>query len=149
MNPVEPVKPSLLIVEDDKLLRQLLVTAAERTEEFLDITAAPDGQAALDWLRSPLAREGIEHSPLVLLSDLSMPRRDGVELLRELKRDPATQEIPVAIMTSSNRPNDRQDALDAGCAAFFYKPDRLEQFTEIIASLPRLCGEKSLTSADA
>lgn len=149
VNPPVPAKPSLLIVEDDQLLRHLLVAAAERTREFLDIMAAPDGRAALDWLRSPLAGEVIGRSPLYVLSDLSMPRMNGLELLRELKRDPATREIPVVIVTSSNLPNDRQEAIDAGCTAFFYKPDRFDQFTEIIASLPRLCRDKALTPVDA
>ena len=75
-----------------------------------------------------------------------MPRMDGIDFLRELKRDPETREISVAIMTSSNRPNDRQDAVAAGCCAFFNKPERIEQIAGLIASLPRICGSAAPVS---
>jgi CheY-like chemotaxis protein len=134
----ESVGRTLLIVEDDDRLRELLLAAAERTQVFTAIETAPDGQAALDLVWNRL-REKSRRCPDYILSDLSMPRMDGIQLIKELKRFPETSGIPVTIITSSNLPNDREDATAAGCCAFFHKPIRLDEMTALIASVPDLC----------
>lgn len=133
-------KPSLLIVDDDKHMRELLAAAADRSGEFSDVTSAPNGRVALEVVQRYCRRRADGQPEFFVLSDLSMPEMDGIELLRELKQSAATRGVPVAIMTSSNRPNDRQDATAAGCCAFFYKPARLDALTDLVRSLPRICG---------
>lgn len=135
---VERKKPALLIVEDDDQIRYLVGAAAERCGEFSSVQGAADGQAALDTIRRAL-RSDPPSAPDLVLSDLIMPRLDGLQLIRELKRDPGTSHIPVVIMTSSNRPNDREDATAAGCCAFFDKPLRFDEFVTLVCSLPALC----------
>lgn len=134
-----PEKPILLIVEDDERLRYLAGAAAERCGHFARVQGAPDGRAALDLIRHAL-RTAPEAVPDIILSDLSMPHLDGLELIRELKQEPETRGIPIAIMTSSNRPNDREDAAAAGACAFFEKPQRLDDLIALVASLPDMCG---------
>jgi CheY-like chemotaxis protein len=141
--------PTLLIAEDDPHLRYLLVSAAERTGAFSRVLEAPDGEAALAAVRNHLRGEAVPPSILLVLSDLDMPRLDGLDLLRSLKSEEETREIPVAIMTSSNRANDRSDATAAGCCAFFYKPQRLDQFAMLLAALPRICGAAAEIPAQA
>ena len=137
MSGSRPLK--LLIVEDDPHLRSLLIAAAERSGCFGPVQAAHDGQEAIERLTPG---PGAVPSPLpdYILTDLSMPRMDGVQLIHALKRSPRWRDIPIAVMTSSNRPNDREDATAAGCCAFFYKPARLEEMATLIGSLPRICG---------
>src|SRR3954465_8986566 len=92
-------KPILLIGEDDQNIRDLVIAAAWQTGEYSEIRDAPDGNVALKVVRETLRTkppEGI----LLVLSDINMPRMDGLELLRELKKDPETRDVPVAIMTS-------------------------------------------------
>ena len=109
---------SLMLVEDDPNIRYLMETAAARSGVFEVVAAAEDGQAALETLRAMDAREW----PDLIITDLSMPRLSGLELLRAIKRDAMLQSIPVAIITSSDVPNDRQLALAAGAYAFVPKP---------------------------
>lgn len=130
--------PILLIVEDDERLRCLVESAAARSAQYAMIHSVGDGQAALEHIRWQIHHHP-ERVPDYILSDLSMPRLDGLGLLRELKRHEKTRRIPVAIMTSSNLPNDREDAMNAGCCAFFHKPQRFEVMCEIVGSLPRIC----------
>lgn len=141
-------KPNLLIVEDDERLRYLVGAAAERCARFATIAAVGDGESALHFIRRTLRSEP-EIAPDYVLSDLSMPRLDGLGLIRELKRHPETERIPIVIMTSSNQPNDREDAMAAGCCAFFYKPQRLDELTELVGSLPSLCGAARTVDAHA
>ena len=137
MNP-EVNQPTLLVVDDDPRFSYLGVAAADRTGEFSRIHEAGDGAAALEFLRGAL-HEGVAEGALFVLSDLSMPRLDGLELIAALKQDPELRGVPIAIMTSSNRPNDREEAIAAGCCAFFYKPENLAQITVMVAAVPGLC----------
>lgn len=133
-------RPTLLVVEDDATLRYLVVAAAERTGEYAEIHEAPDGRAAVELITGSL-RERVDDGALLILSDLSMPRLDGLELIRELKARPDTRDIPIAVMTSSTRSDDRENVLAAGAWAFFSKPQRFDEYTVIVASLPRICHE--------
>lgn len=130
----------LLIAEDDANLRTLLQAAAEQTRQFDVVHTVADGQEALDRVR----HSAPEIAPTYILTDLSMPRCDGIELIRQLKRHEETKRIPIAVMTSSDRPNDREDAIAAGCCAFYHKPARFEELVRLISSLPKLNGENSV-----
>ena len=132
-----PPLPSLLIVDDDAHIREIVHAAAERGGIFGTIEEAADGQAALDLIHERLGSH--LHLPDFVLSDLSMPRLTGLQLVRELKSRAHTEGIPFAMMTSSNLPNDREDALAAGCCAFFYKPTRMDEFVAMVESLQNLC----------
>src|SRR5688572_29821880 len=121
-------KISLLIADDDVHIRALIEAAADRSGGFGRIESAVDGESALNLLRTK-QREDL---PDLIISDLSMPRMDGLELIRELKRDPEMRRIPIAIITSSNVPNDRQHALDAGACAFMEKPQCLDALTRLL-----------------
>ncbi len=128
-------KLTLLIADDDPEIRYLMEAAAGRCGNFGRIDVAEDGESALNLLRK---RDRADY-PDLIVSDLSMPRMDGLELIRELKRDPNTRRIPIAIITSSNIPNDRQDALEAGACAFIEKPQGLDALTRILDSLRDCC----------
>lgn len=117
-----------MIAEDDKNLRYLMEAAAERLGTFDPIVAAPDGQAALEAVRGG-AR------PDLIVTDLSMPRMTGLELIRALKQDPATRSIPIAIVTSSNIANDREDALAAGACAFLQKPHGFDALGAMLTNI--------------
>jgi CheY-like chemotaxis protein len=131
-----PDKVSLMIVEDDANVRYLMSVAAQRSGLFEPITVAEDGQAALDALRAG----GVARLPALIVSDLVMPRLTGLELLRELKADVALHAIPVAIITSSDAPDDRELALAAGACSFVQKPYGVEAMTRAFIALRQTCG---------
>lgn len=124
-------KLPLLIVEDDANLRYLMQAAAERTDLFGPIHTCEDGLAALEFLQT----RTVDEKPGLVASDLSMPRMTGLELLRAIKGDPALRTIPVAIITSSDLPNDREEAYAAGASAFIAKPFGLEALARVFAHL--------------
>lgn len=122
---------SILIVEDDANLRYLLETAAARAGGFKVVAALSDGQEALDWVKDRSSHE----LPDLVLTDLSMPRLTGLEFLRAIKADKRLCPIPVAMITSSNGPHDRSDALAAGACDFIEKPHGLAALTSVLRNL--------------
>jgi CheY-like chemotaxis protein len=141
-------KPVLLIAEDDDRLRYLVVAAAERSGAYSAVHDVADGQAALEDARAMLSGHGDQHAPLVVLSDLNMPRMDGIQLIHELKHHAGTRDIPIVIMTSSSDPNDREHALNAGCVAFYPKPQRFEDLMALLVSLPSICDAQAHAAAE-
>lgn len=130
-------KVSLLIAEDDPHIRYLFEAAAERSGCFGPIVVVEDGAAALEAVlhAAPGGR------PDFIISDLSMPRMTGAALIRALKNDERTRSIPIAIITSSDLPNDRSEALAAGACAFEPKPTGLESLTRLLTTLRNSCCE--------
>lgn len=129
MTAVEEI--SILLVEDDANLRYLLETAAAQAGGFNVVAALPDGQVALDWVKDRASHE----LPDLVLTDLSMPRLTGLELLQAIKADERLRAIPVAVITSSNGPHDRSDALAAGACDFIEKPHGLAALTAVLRNL--------------
>lgn len=124
---------ALLIVDDDARMRELAATAAQRTGCYTAIVTTDSGVAALELLARPA-----DSLPDVVLTDLSMPEMDGLELTRAIHGNPASAHLPVVMFSSSDRPNDREDSLAAGCIAFFEKPPSLTGLQTLLAGLPDL-----------
>jgi two-component system alkaline phosphatase synthesis response regulator PhoP len=101
----------ILLAEDDRLLRK----AAEATlkRQGFKVVLAVDGEEALQMARA-------ERPDLILL-DLIMPKRQGFEVLRELKGSPDTAGIPVIILSNLGQERDIQQAMDLGAVAYYVK----------------------------
>jgi CheY-like chemotaxis protein len=132
-------KPRLMIVEDDPDLRVLLDLAANRAEVFSAVTVETDGEAALAKIRAQTASDEAGPRPDFVFTDLDMPGMNGIQLTRELQRDPQTKDIRVAVFTASNIPNDSEAARRAGCVAVFKKPVGLKELEAIMKSLSTMC----------
>jgi chemosensory pili system protein ChpA (sensor histidine kinase/response regulator) len=130
-------KISLLIVEDDANVRFLLEAAARRADLFDPIVLVNDGLAALERLQSSYGPE----LPGLIATDLSMPRMTGLELLKEVKSDERLRHIPVAIITSSDLPHDRDVALTAGACSFVHKPYGVDALVRALIGIRESCGE--------
>jgi two-component system, cell cycle response regulator DivK len=79
-----------------------------------EVSTASDGEELRDLLRA--------RTPDAILLDLQLPRVDGWELTRELKRHPRTRSIPIIVVSACVQPGDRKRAEDAGCDLFLAKP---------------------------
>ena len=129
------MKPHLLLVDDDPDTLSLLEIAAVRSGMFASVSLAADGQDALTLLDAAGRQR-----PDLVVSDLRMPRMNGVELVRALKKNPRTSHLPIAILSSSEMPEDRTAAEEAGAVGFFFKGAQREVadvFRAIVRGLSR------------
>lgn len=127
---------SILLVEDS--LRDAEMTLAALAEHNLmnQVVHTIDGSAALDYLYAKGDFAGRSPgNPLLVLLDLKMPRIDGIEVLRRIKRDPALRKIPVVMLTSSAEEQDLIATYDLGVNAYVVKPVDFLQFVAAIQKL--------------
>lgn len=120
----------LLIVDDDARVRELAAFAAQGA--FQTVTTATDGASALEWLSHCPENE----LPDAVLTDLNMPRIDGVELARRLHEHPRWREIAVVMFSSTTPPD--EDPLPLGCRAFFMKPLGMADLTHLMTTVAEL-----------
>lgn len=116
---------TILLVEDNEPSRDALSRRLMR-RDFRVITAV-DGQQGVNFAR--------EHAPDLILMDLGLPIIDGWEATRQLKRDAATQRIPIIVLSAHAMTDDRENALAAGADDFDSKPVRFELLLEKIERL--------------
>ncbi len=117
----------LLLVEDSRTDVELAEEALASAEIETKLHVVSDGEAALSFLRREPPHEAARRPDLVLL-DLNMPRMDGREVLREIKRDERLRSIPVLILTTSGAHEDVAEAYARGANAYIRKPVRFEDF---------------------
>lgn len=110
----------VLLVEDEPLTALVTASALRELPGVDKVTIAVDGADALDRLRSG----AIAHDRLVILTDLNMPRMTGLELLDEIEKIPSLRGKPIAVMSTSNDPADREAAFSHRVAAYFVKTGR-------------------------
>jgi CheY-like chemotaxis protein len=129
MKPIE-----ILLVEDNPGDARLTREALAHSKVNNNLHHARDGEEAVAFLRRQGQWANAPTPDLVLL-DLNLPRRDGREVLEDIKRDPALMHIPVVILTSSQAEEDilRTYRLHANC--FITKPVDLEQLTKVVQGI--------------
>jgi CheY-like chemotaxis protein len=125
---------NVLLVEDDEGDALIIREAFEYYRIRNRLTVVTDGEAALQFLRQAGPYPGVPRPGLILL-DVNLPRRSGLEVLAELKQDPDLLTIPVVMLTTSRAEEDilRSYALHAN--AFVTKPVDFEQFIDAIRQI--------------
>jgi two-component system, chemotaxis family, response regulator Rcp1 len=126
MKPIE-----ILLVEDNPGDARLTREALAQSKVKNNLSYARDGEEAIAFLRREPPFSDAPTPDLVLL-DLNLPRRDGREVLEDIKKDPKLRHIPVVILTSSQAEEDilRSYRLHANC--FITKPVDFEQLTKVV-----------------
>lgn len=131
----EMVKPiEILLVEDNPGDVRLTIEALKEAKVINNLTVMKDGAETLVFLRrqGPYANAPRPH---LILLDLNLPKKDGREVLAEIKADDSLKRIPVVVLTTSQ---DEQDvlktySLHANC--YITKPVELEQFIQVVKSI--------------
>jgi CheY-like chemotaxis protein len=95
-----------------------------------NIQVATDGAEAMDFVMR-MGKPGEAPCPDILLLDLNLPKIDGHEILREFRRHPECTTTPVIILSSSDRPSDREKVRELGVTRYFKKPTKLEAFLQL------------------
>src|SRR6202011_2569147 len=104
----------ILLVEDNPNDEELTLHAFKKHHLTNKVQVVRDGEEALDFLfaRGAFAQRNIENHPRVVLLDLKLPKVDGLEVLRQVKEDPRTRQIPVVLLTSSREERDIASGYD-------------------------------------
>ena len=105
--------PTILIVDDDPLIRKLITTTLEDVAGYR-LREAGDGEEALD--------AAFEERPEIVFLDYDMPRLNGVETCRRLRRDPITAGATIVMLTGMSDGEHQDLAVDAGADLFLTKP---------------------------
>lgn len=124
----------VLLVEDNPGDVRLTREALREGKMRINLHVASDGVEALDFLRSRGPHADAVRPDLILL-DLNLPKKDGREVLEDIKADPALRFIPVVVLTSSQAEQDIRRAYDLHANCYVTKPVDLDQFFHVVRSI--------------
>ena len=122
---------NILLVEDDDVDVMNVRRAFQKNHIANPLFVATNGVEALELLRGG----SVPRERRMVLLDLNMPRMNGIEFLRELRRDPELHVTPVVVLTTSNDERDRIEAYDLNVAGYLLKPVTFSNFCEVMATL--------------
>jgi CheY-like chemotaxis protein len=122
---------NILLVDDDEIDVMTVRRAFSKANITNKLFVATDGIEALTLLRS----DGIPATRRLILLDLNMPRMSGIEVLREIRGDPALHALTVIVLTTSNEDRDRVEAYRLNVAGYLLKPVTFQAFAEVMATL--------------
>lgn len=127
----------ILLVEDNPDDLDMTLRALRKANLTNHIQIARDGAEALEFIFCEGAHAGrkIESVPKLILLDLKLPKVDGFEVLRRVKRDARTRTIPIVILTSSKEQQDVVESYDLGVNSYIVKPVNFEGFAAAVGNL--------------
>jgi len=133
----EPKVIEIVLVEDNPRDAELMIRALKKRNLANNLIHVEDGSEALDFLfnRGKYEQRKDTSAPKVVLLDLKLPKVDGLEVLREIRKNEKTRKIPVVVVTSSSEDPDIQRAYELGANSYVVKPVEFESFTEVMSNL--------------
>jgi CheY-like chemotaxis protein len=135
MSEINPVE--ILIVEDTPQDLELTLRALRKAKLTNLIHVARDGAEAIEFIfcEGQYAERQIGNVPKVILLDLKLPKIDGLEVLKRIKDDARTKNIPVVVLTSSKEQKDVVESYRLGVNSYIVKPVNFEQFVAAVQEL--------------
>ncbi|TMI24736.1 response regulator [Candidatus Bathyarchaeota archaeon] len=126
----------LLLAEDSETDTELTLRALKTINLAQKVHAVKDGKEALEYVfGKEFEGERIRRRvPKVIMLDLKMPKVGGIEVLRRLKSDQRTKDIPVVVLTSSREDSDLKQCYELGVNSYIVKPFGLEEFVKAVAT---------------
>ena len=127
-------KIAILHVEDDPNDVLLVDLAFRKAGPAISLTVVHDGDQAIDYLSGRgIYRDRLVYPlPAILLLDIKLPRRSGLEVLAWIRSREDLRRLPVVMLTSSNQPSDVNRAYDLGVNSYLVKPSALEQLVAML-----------------
>jgi two-component system response regulator len=126
----------ILLAEDNPKDVELTIEALEDSNLANRVVVVKDGVETLEYLRCEGQYANREPGlPSVLLLDIKMPRKDGIEVLREIRSDPHLKLLPVVMLTSSREDKDLLNSYYSGVNAYVVKPVNFNGFIDAIKQL--------------
>jgi CheY-like chemotaxis protein len=125
----------VLLVEDSQADARLITEVFTEERILVDITVVHDGEEAMLYLRNVSEATNDDGRPDLILLDLNLPKKDGREVLEEIKTDPNLMQIPVVILTTSQSDEDILKSYKLQASCYVTKPIDLDSFIKMIKSL--------------
>ena len=127
----------ILMADDDADDRMLTRDALEESRVLNELRFVEDGEELMEYLTRKGKYADAKESPRpgLILLDLNMPKKDGLEALKEIKSDPNLRRIPVVIMTTSKAEEDVFRSYDFGASSFITKPVTFDRLVELMRTL--------------
>jgi CheY-like chemotaxis protein len=126
----------ILLVEDDARDVELTLAALAEISIANKIDVVRDGAEALDYIFKQGSYKNRESdNPVVVLLDLKMPKVDGLEVLKQVRKDDKLRNIPIVVLTSSKMESDLIKSYELGVNAYVVKPMEFESFTAAIKEI--------------
>lgn len=124
----------ILIVDDSVEDIDLMMEALEGTKLANNVSVVHDGVEALSFLRKQ-GKYSNASTPALVFLDLNMPKKDGREVLEELKSDESLKHIPIVILTTSKDEEDIAKAYKAHANCYVTKPVDIQQFAKVVSAI--------------
>jgi two-component system, chemotaxis family, response regulator Rcp1 len=134
MSSIQARPIQILLVEDSPSDAKLTFSALKLAKVANELHHVEDGVQAMEFLRRQGKYEKSPRPDLILL-DLNLPRKDGREVLKELKEDPTLTNIPVIVLTTSNAEKDILQSYQLHCNCYVTKPVNFDRFLECVRSI--------------
>lgn len=124
----------ILLVEDNPADVRFTQEAFREAKVLNTLFVVPDGVEAMDFLRGQ-GKYAKAERPDVILLDLNLPRKNGYEVLAEIKEDPHLKRIPVVILTTSEAEQDVLKTYNLHANCYITKPVGLDQFIDVVQTI--------------
>ena len=134
MTDTEPRLVEILLVEDSPSDTELTLEALREAKVRNHLSLVEDGVQAMQFLRQEGAYVGAPRPDLIML-DLNLPRKDGREVLAEIKSDESLKTIPIVVLTTSRAEQDVLCAYQLSANCYITKPVDFEQFLNVVRSI--------------
>ena len=136
MNRLKKTIP-ILIADDDQDDLDMIQEALRESRLLNNVHSVNDGEELMDYLhhRGKFSDSVLYPVPGLILLDLNMPRMDGREALREIKKDPNLRQIPIVVLTTSQAEEDIFRTYDLGVNSFITKPVSFESLVKVMKTL--------------
>ncbi len=127
----------ILLVEDNATDAELVLLALQERNLANRLVWVKDGAEALDYIfaNGKYSGRNVGNEPKVILLDLRLPKVDGLEVLRRIKADERSKNIPVAVLSSSKEDPDVKACYALGANSYISKPVAFDDFSKVVASL--------------
>lgn len=128
-----------LLVESNPTIASTILHAVTKDDLACEVVVTHDGTEALDYLlgRGDYAKRDTSVMPCVVLLDLSLPHRNGLEVLRQLRATPETKLLPIVTFSSSNEQQDASTIYSSGANSYLGKMSGVESFAETLRQVAR------------
>jgi len=127
----------ILLVEDSPEDIEITLRALKKNNLANKVHVVEDGEQALDFIfaTGKYIERDINNRPKLILLDIKLPKVDGLEVLRRVRADERTRQIPVVILTSSQEEKDIMESYKLGVNSYITKPVDFNQFVNTVADL--------------